>query len=114
MELGERLDPLPDRRVDGGDPLPRDLDHVLGDVHAGDRVAAAREELAQPAGAAADVEHLRAHAQVEPRHDVREDAEAFDELSSRRDAERLRPQPELRGLADALDVPAMRLGVVLA
>ncbi len=114
MELGERLDSLPDRRLDGGDPFPRDLHHVLGDVDAGDRVAAAREELAQPAGAAADIQDLRAHTQVEPRHDVRKDAEALDELPPRRDAERLRPQPEFRGLADALDVPSMRLGVVLA
>ena len=114
MELGERLDPPPDRGVNRSDPLPRDLHHVLGDVDAGDRVAATREELAQPAGTAADVQHLRAHVQVEPSDDVGEDAEAFDELSSRRDAERLRPQPELGGLADALDIPAMRLGVVLA
>ncbi len=114
MELGERLDALADRFLDRRDALAGDPDHVLRDVDAGHPVAAAGKELAQPAGPAADVEHLGADAEAEPVDDVRERAQALAQLVAGRDAERLRPQPQLAAGPDALDVPPVGLAVVLS
>ena len=106
--------PSPIGSLDRRDPLAGDPHHVLGDVDAGHPVAAAGQELAQPAGAAADVEHLGADAEIEPLDDVRERAEALAQLVAGRSAERLRPEPQLAAGPDSLDVPPVRLAVVLS
>jgi hypothetical protein len=57
---------------------------------------------------------LGADAQAESIDDVCERAEALAQLVARRDAERLRPQPQRAAWSDALHVPAMCLSVVLS
>ncbi len=114
VELGDGRDVLADRPVDVRHALARDLDHVLGDVDPGHPVAAAREELAQPTGAAADVEHLGAQAEPELFDDVRERAQTEGELVGRRRVERLRSQPEPAALGQVLDVGPVTRRVILA
>ena len=114
MELGQRLDALADRPGDCGDPRARDLDHVLGDVDAGDPVAAARQVLGEPAGPAADVQHLGTQPEPEVVDDVRERPQAGGELEVRRGAERLRAQPERVPRCEVRDVLLVAAVEVLA
>src|SRR6185437_4182899 len=95
------------------DTVPGDLDHVRRDVDAGDRVAAAREQLAEPAGPAPDVEHLGPQAELEQLDDVRERAQAAHQLRVRRRSERLRPQPRPPARVELLHVPEVSALVVL-
>ena len=70
MELGLGLDPLADL-AERGDALARDLDHVRRDVDPGHRVPAACKQLAEPAGATADVEDLGSQPELEQLDDGR-------------------------------------------
>jgi hypothetical protein len=68
---------------DVGDTLPRDLDHVLGDIEARHPVTAAGEKLAEPAGATANVENLCPNIEAEVIDEVGERMEALRELEAR-------------------------------